>query len=108
MQVPALPPRGNSWVIVRKATGKAVFETYDAAVVAALNPDVADAIPASVYLADLNKRIAGGEMASRNPWPPVDITLREPAVDLTPIGLQYVIPGCERDDDRGPAQLPLF
>jgi hypothetical protein len=37
---------------------------------------------------------------------------REPAAptptELTPIGEQYVIPGCERAKDRGPAQFDLF
>lgn len=31
-----------------------------------------------------------------------------PATEPTPIGLQYVIPGCEKDQTRGPAQMSLF
>lgn len=31
-----------------------------------------------------------------------------PATEPTPIGLQYVIPGCEKDQSRGPAQFNLF
>ena len=31
-----------------------------------------------------------------------------PAVDLTPEGLQTVFPGCEKDQERGPAQLSLW
>jgi hypothetical protein len=30
------------------------------------------------------------------------------ATELTPIGEQYVIPGCERDKRKGPAQFDLW
>jgi len=32
----------------------------------------------------------------------------EPAVDLTEIGEQYVIPGCERRPELGPKQMNLW
>lgn len=33
---------------------------------------------------------------------------RRAATEPTPEGLQYVMPGCEKDRTRGPAQLSLF
>ena len=32
----------------------------------------------------------------------------EPTIELTEIGEQYVIPGCERDQARGPKQGKLW
>ncbi len=57
MTVPPLPPNCNSWVIIRKASGKAVFETFDPLVVVALNPDTALAVPALTYLETFNRSI---------------------------------------------------
>lgn len=34
--------------------------------------------------------------------------MREPATEPTPEGLQYVVPGCEKDRRRGPEQMELF
>lgn len=34
--------------------------------------------------------------------------LRRPPTEPTPEGLQYVIPGCEKDHSRGPKQGELF
>jgi hypothetical protein len=31
-----------------------------------------------------------------------------PATEPTPSGLQYTIPGCEKDRSRGPVQMDLF
>lgn len=31
-----------------------------------------------------------------------------PATEPTPAGLQYIMPGCEKDQTRGPAQMSLF
>ena len=36
------------------------------------------------------------------------ITRRELATEPTPAGLQFVMPGCEKDQTRGPKQLSLF
>lgn len=46
----------TSWVIVEKATGKAILETYHARTVAALNNDKYEARPIREYLAGLNVR----------------------------------------------------
>lgn len=48
--------------------------------------------------------VSGSIVESYPPARPVPA----PAVDLTPIGEQFVIPGCERDQRVGPAQMNLF
>ncbi len=46
-----------SWVIVEKATGKAVFETFKQNVADAINRSKYDVIEAGEYLAALNAKI---------------------------------------------------
>ncbi len=46
-----------SWVIVEKATGKAVLETYSPGVVARLNTARYEAVPILAYLQALNRQI---------------------------------------------------
>jgi len=55
MDVPPLPPRCGSWVILRRDTGKAVAETFDRANVKRLDGAVFEAIPALTYLQSLNR-----------------------------------------------------
>jgi hypothetical protein len=51
-----------SWVIVERATGAAVLETYNPKAVACLNTAKYEAVPILAYLQGLNARIkaAGG------------------------------------------------
>ena len=46
-----------SWVIVRKATGEAVLETYDDRVAFAINKDKYRAVPILEYLVGINADI---------------------------------------------------
>jgi hypothetical protein len=48
----------NSWIIVDKASGKAVFETYNAATASAVNRNSYDVLTAYDYLVRLNRQIA--------------------------------------------------
>lgn len=45
-----------SWVIVSKATGRAVFETFSRRVAAAINLDAYRVVPIREWLSSLNKR----------------------------------------------------
>jgi hypothetical protein len=49
----------SSWVIVNKATGKAVFETFNENTAKAVNTRLYIAVPALQYLQQLNKLIKG-------------------------------------------------
>ncbi len=51
-----------SWVIVEKATGKAVLETFNAKVLAAINVAKYEAVPIGKYLGELNQRIKAAGM----------------------------------------------
>lgn len=53
-----------SWVIVEKATGKAVIETFSTKVVAAINAVKYEAVPIGKYLGDLNQRIKAAGMVA--------------------------------------------
>lgn len=44
----------------------------------------------------------------RNPWADEETAPAEPMTEPTPQGLQFVMPGCEKDQTRGPAQMSLF
>lgn len=44
----------QSWILVRKATGEAIAETFLRHVARAINTDAYEAIPAGIYLASLN------------------------------------------------------
>jgi hypothetical protein len=46
-----------SWVIVSKATGKAICETYSQRFAAAINRDKYDVVPAGEWLGKLNKAV---------------------------------------------------
>lgn len=50
-------PKTASWVIVRKSTGAAVFETFNAKVAAAINQAEYRAVPILEYLQTLNAQI---------------------------------------------------
>lgn len=54
IHVPALEPRCGSWVVSRKDTGIAVFETFDRRALANLNPDTVQVETAAQYLARTN------------------------------------------------------
>jgi hypothetical protein len=43
------------WVLRNKATGEAIYETYDPKKVATLNTEKYEAVPIGEYLASLNK-----------------------------------------------------
>jgi hypothetical protein len=46
----------TSWVIVRKADGDVLFETYNRSLIAKLNTERYEAIPILQYLYSLNRR----------------------------------------------------
>jgi hypothetical protein len=46
-----------SWIIVNKATGYAVFETFNENTAKAVNTRLYEAIPALLYLQQLNAKI---------------------------------------------------
>ena len=48
----------------------------------------------------------GDEARHYHDWQPV--AWIEPVTEPTPQGNQYVMPGCERDKSRGPAQMDLW
>lgn len=50
----------NSWIVVSKATSKAVLETWSAQVAAAINLDKYIVLTAHQYLVGLNKQIKQG------------------------------------------------
>ncbi len=54
MKVPPLEPHCGSWIIVRKQTGKAVFETSTIATVQAVNRKKYVVLTAAEYLGRLN------------------------------------------------------
>lgn len=47
----------TSWVIRDKISGKALFETFNAAVVEAINKDKYEVVPIAEYLAQVNRQI---------------------------------------------------
>jgi hypothetical protein len=47
----------KSWVIVEKATGKAIFETFNEKVARVINTEKYRAVPIKEYLTSLNKGI---------------------------------------------------
>lgn len=55
--------RTASWVIIEKATGKAVLETYSASVAAKVNVAKYEAVPILAYLQSLNARIKRQELS---------------------------------------------
>lgn len=52
----------NSWIIIERATGSSILETYNPKAVACLNTAKYEAVPILAYLQNLNARIkaAGG------------------------------------------------
>lgn len=54
MNTPTPASAPASWVIVSKATGKAIFEIFEKPI--GLDPDKYDVIPIGEYLASLNKK----------------------------------------------------
>ena len=59
----------TSWVIVRRATGKAVFETYSRDVANAVNREAYAVIPIMKYLGNLNRRIKEADGVEPLPVP---------------------------------------
>lgn len=49
--------RDSSWVVVRKATGEAVLETFNPELAAAINRDAYDVVPVLEWLQGLNRAI---------------------------------------------------
>jgi hypothetical protein len=47
-----------SWVIINKATGQAVFETFNRKIACAINRENYEAVAIEKYLASLNHRAA--------------------------------------------------
>ncbi len=60
-----------SWVIVRRATGEGVMETFNAELLPRLNAERYVAAPIMDYLCEFNRRIraAGGVEPPQEPWP---------------------------------------
>lgn len=55
--VPDLEPDCGSWVVVRRATGEAVLETYDRKVAEAINQERYKVVTALSWLQSLNQTI---------------------------------------------------
>lgn len=51
-----------SWVIVDRATGKAVFETFSKRIATAINLERYDVVPILQYLQDINRQIREGRI----------------------------------------------
>ena len=89
-----------SWVVIDKATGAAVLETFSASTAAAIRRDRFDVVPILDHLQALN-----------TPSDARTAPLEAYREELTPSGPQLVMPGCERapaPGKRGPTQLSLF
>lgn len=56
--------RTASWVIIRTATGEAIFETFNASTAAQINQEAYRALPILEYLQTLNRAIAKGDHAT--------------------------------------------
>ncbi len=50
------PSKPASWVIVEKATGKAVMETFNPDILPKINTQKFEAVPIQIYLGKLNGR----------------------------------------------------
>jgi hypothetical protein len=48
--------RDSSWVVIRRATGEVLFETFSAKTAAAVNREAYDVIPILAYLQSINGR----------------------------------------------------
>jgi hypothetical protein len=53
--VPALEPHCKSWIIVSRASGEAIMETFSRAAVEKINRDRFDVYTAAQWLAKLNR-----------------------------------------------------
>lgn len=58
--IPPLEPHCGSWVVIHRATGAAVLETYSPAVARKINRAAYDVVTAAQWLASLNWK--GGEV----------------------------------------------
>jgi hypothetical protein len=56
MNVPELEQHCGSWVIVNRATGAAVFETFERATAEAVNQDVYEVVTAAHWLARFSQQ----------------------------------------------------
>ena len=56
--------RTASWVIVEKATNKALFETFNEAIVGKINESKYQAVPILAYLQQFNQQVRGQSWAS--------------------------------------------
>lgn len=54
--IPDLPHHCNSWIVIEKATGKAVCETWNREYLKCFDPAKAEIKTAADHLASLNKR----------------------------------------------------
>ena len=54
--VPDLEPNCGSWIVVRRATGEAVLETYSRQVAEAINQDRYEVVTALSWLQSLNRQ----------------------------------------------------
>lgn len=55
IEIPPLERQCNSWVVIRLATGEAVFETWDRRLLEKLDPTKAKVLTAYSYLCGLNR-----------------------------------------------------
>ena len=58
--VPPLPYGCNSWVVVSKATGKPVFETYTQGIAESVNTTSYEVLTALAWLQRLNREMKQG------------------------------------------------
>jgi len=54
--IPDLEPNCGSWIVVRRATGEAVLETYSRQVAEAINQDRYEVVTALSWLQSLNRQ----------------------------------------------------
>lgn len=59
--IPPLEPHCGSWIVVRRATGESVLETYSPAVAAAVNQAAYATFTALQWLCAVNRAIKAGE-----------------------------------------------
>mgnify|MGYP000935815014 CR=1 FL=1 len=55
-KIPPLPPHCGSWVVVNRATGESVLETFSRAVAERVNQDAYEVLTAAEWLGSVNVR----------------------------------------------------
>jgi hypothetical protein len=77
MTIPELPRHCGSWVVVSRATGAAVFETFERRTAEAVNAAAYDVVTAAEWLARINR--AGAALYCVRDVPPPEVVERQGA-----------------------------